>query len=313
MKRVGDHEPLVYILILNYNSFQNTQRCIKLIRKLRYTNYKVIIIDNASPDNSGQLLHDQFPQNPLIQTGKNLGYAGGNNIGIQHAIDNKADYVWIVNPDIRVTPESLTILIGNMQKNEQVGVCGPRIAYLSGKKTFYLDGITRHGLSEDLCSVESKNDLMSNTIKMVTAVIGCSICVRTEVFLTAGLFRTEFFMYKEEEEFCLRVSDLGWKIGIFPKALNYHPWNSARNEFFDKEKFVRRNNIVLGRIRKKEFLPRFYSALQLRSGASLFFKLKWPSFFLWIKNTAAIVIDGLRLPLGPIPYPRVAEGVFIKK
>lgn len=106
----------VAFVILNYNNSQDTVECIESVQKIDYKNFEIILIDNDSTDDSVDILSSKFPEITLIQTGINLGYAGGNNVGIKKAIDSKADYICVLNNDVVVDTNFLTILIDSIKK-----------------------------------------------------------------------------------------------------------------------------------------------------------------------------------------------------
>lgn len=110
---------LVYIIILNWNGWQDTVECVVSCLNLRHDNCRILIVDNGSTDGSETFLRKRFPDTELIQTGENRGFAGGNNIGISHAMANGADYVWLLNNDTIVDPDSLSELIRVAKKNER--------------------------------------------------------------------------------------------------------------------------------------------------------------------------------------------------
>ena len=126
--------PLVYVLVLNYSSFEDTIQCVETLRRLDHSNVRLLVIDNASPDGSGKALSQRFGEAEFLQLPMNTGYAGGNNAGIRVALERGADYVFVVNPDIRVDESTVSHCVELMQRDrtmmsretlEQVGGFDP--------------------------------------------------------------------------------------------------------------------------------------------------------------------------------------------
>ena len=122
-----DKQPLVYIIVLNYKGIDDTIECLESIKKISYNNYRVIIVDNYSCDGSEEKTRNSYPEYTIIQTGKNLGYAGGNNIGIKHALDRDAQYICILNNDVIVENDFLETVIIKLEKNPDWGIAGPKV------------------------------------------------------------------------------------------------------------------------------------------------------------------------------------------
>lgn len=250
------NQPLVYILILNWCSHEDVLCCIDTIQKLEYQNYKVILIDNASPDHSGESLRKQFPEYIYLQTGKNVGYAGGNNVGIRHAIQAGADYVWIVNPDVRVESESLKVMIEAMEKDAHLGICGPVINEYEKKdavpeKIFGWKIHAEKGWTvEKILNKDQKGSL--------DYIYGCSFLIKKNLLLDVGLFREEFFTYFEEAELCSRAKRKNWKLSVLNNAENSHfqNKNNPRKSFY-----VNRNMILIARIEKRFRIRAFFNCL----------------------------------------------------
>lgn len=96
--------PKVGVVVLNWNGWRDTVECLRSLHSLIYPNYQIIVVDNGSTDGSVERVRGVFPSLPLIETGKNLGYAGGNNRGIARALDMAAEYVLILNNDVKIAP-----------------------------------------------------------------------------------------------------------------------------------------------------------------------------------------------------------------
>ena len=115
--------PLVYVILLNYKNYQDTLECIKSVNMLSYSNFKIIVLDNdsrnGSEENIKKFIKESAWKNVIfIQTGANLGFVGGNNIGIKYALnDEKMQYVWLLNNDTEVDKLALTNLVNKMDSN----------------------------------------------------------------------------------------------------------------------------------------------------------------------------------------------------
>lgn len=242
--------PFVYIIILNWNSYEETIGCINSLEALAYPSFKILVIDNCSPDGSGQMLKNTMKNHEVVITGDNLGYAGGNNIGINRAIERDADYVWILNPDIRVEPESLSILIESMEKNLSIGAIGPRICDRDNRKKIFSDGgqiapeegyLTYHkNIGKDADTIASRGINLD-----VGYVNGSAILLRADALKNIGGFREELFLYFEETDWCMRARNQGWSVAIDTNALVYHQMS---RQGFRQYFYMTRNHIWLSKI-----------------------------------------------------------------
>src|SRR5690606_35735071 len=106
-----------------------TLACLESVFRLDYPNYHVLVVDNHSTDDSVARIRERFPDLDLLVTGENLGYAGGNNAGIQHALPADFDYVCVLNNDTVVEPAFLSALVGAMEQDPRIGLAGPLMRY----------------------------------------------------------------------------------------------------------------------------------------------------------------------------------------
>ncbi|HDL01181.1 MAG TPA: glycosyltransferase family 2 protein, partial [candidate division Zixibacteria bacterium] len=124
-------EPLVYIVLLNWNGWKDTAQCLDSLKELAYHNYCILIVDNGSTDKSVSRLKSAYPDINLIETGSNLGFSGGCNVGIRHALDSNADYVWLLNNDTKVDRHSLSRLIAAGESDSKIGAVGSVIYHMN--------------------------------------------------------------------------------------------------------------------------------------------------------------------------------------
>ncbi|NCP78750.1 MAG: glycosyltransferase family 2 protein, partial [Desulfuromonadales bacterium] len=242
--------PEVYIIILNWESYADTIECVEACRNLNYSNFRILLIDNGSRDRSEQILRERFPEIELLQTGSDLGYAAGNNIGIRYALARKADYVWILNPDLLVEEDSLTELIKPTLEHQEVGLCGPRLIHGEKLFSFVFDGLSLDswdGYQSHFNIVRSKESPPHGDLLDVDCVSGSSMLVKSEVFRDIGLLREDFFLYYEDAEFCFRARANHWRTPVCP-------WIAVRHAKHRQEEpkaigfYPERSRIVFSRL-----------------------------------------------------------------
>lgn len=217
-------QPLIYIILVNYNGYKDTIDCVESLRKVNYSNYKIIVVDNASTNNSLTYFDQSLKDCLIIKSKINLGFAGGNNLGINYALSNGADYVMLLNNDTLVEPNFLENMISPFIKIDKVGLVGCKIMYYPQHDIVWYGGGSinwfkfigeHHGFKET-----DKNQY--NKEKEVDFVTGCCMLIKGEAFKKTGLLSDEYFMYFEDVDFCVRVKDVGYKIWYNPKAIIYH-------------------------------------------------------------------------------------------
>jgi GT2 family glycosyltransferase len=217
--------PSVITIILNWNGWDDTFACIESCLNLKSDDVKIIVVDNASnTDRSGELLQ-RFPEISFIQTAANLGFAGGNNLGIRHALAQGADYVWLLNNDTVVDPAALAELLKVAQSDATIGMVGSKIVYYDNPRLLWYAGAVldfntpwqmhHRGLGQE--DVGQYND--SEETGFVT---GCSLLARREMLAEIGLLDEGYFLYFEDSDLNIRAKKAGWKLFYSPASLVYH-------------------------------------------------------------------------------------------
>ncbi len=136
--------PAIFIVILNWNGWRDTHACLGSLTGLTYPNSRGVVVDNASADGSEARLRALHPALTLLQSGANLGFAGGNNVGLRYALENGAEYVWLLNNDTLVEPDALTALVDKMQREPDLGLCGSTLLYEADRNTVQALGGARY-------------------------------------------------------------------------------------------------------------------------------------------------------------------------
>lgn len=206
----------VYVLLLNWCNADDTIACLKSLSHLTGDLPKVIVCDNASSDDSWKTLQAYIGSQEtlnieLIQTGGNLGFAGGNNIGLRSALsDPSMEFVWILNNDTVVDRAALIGLMSYMSQNPKVGICGSTLLYMDepnliqavgGKFNSWL-GTSQHLFGHQFYSLDLCESI---DVTSMDYVVGASMFVRRSVFEKIGLLNEEYFLYYEEIDFAERL------------------------------------------------------------------------------------------------------------
>lgn len=210
--------PKVFIIILSWNRMECLKSCIESILRVNYPNYEVVVVDNASTDGSPEMVKHTFESVKLIRNKRNLGYTGGNNVGIKFALMKGADYVLLLNDDVVVDRNFLIELVKVAERDPNIGVVAPKIYYYEeptklyqryGKRNFYL------GMPYKRLENVSEPD-------EVDYILGTALLVKKEVIKRVGMLDQNFFAYVEEHDWCYRIRKAGFKIMYVPTAIVYH-------------------------------------------------------------------------------------------
>ena len=223
----------VYIILLNWNGREDTTACVESCLKLRYPNFRILLVDNGSTDGSEALLRERFPELDVIQTGSNLGFAGGNNVGIRYALEKGADYVWLLNNDTVVDREALGELVRVAEADAGIGVVGSKIYYYDQPELLWFagGGIRKFSkLSYHVGAKQQDSDLFQND-RQVDFITGCSLLIRRRTIEDVGLMNETYFLYCEDTDWSLRIRKAGWQIWWAAASRIWHKVSSSHGEY----------------------------------------------------------------------------------
>lgn len=211
----------VAVVILNYRVRDLTVKCIKSVLKSDYKNIEVIVVDNASFDGIAEEIK-KYKDVIFIQSEKNLGYSGGNNLGIKKALNNQADYVFILNPDTTITKDTIDILLARAEQYK-ADIVGPKIYFEDSKNIWYAGGIfDKNNVLGSHRGVDEPDTKKYDKDEETDYVTGAAILVRKQVFEKIGLFDERYFLYYEDADFCFRAKQAGFKIMYIFQSVIYH-------------------------------------------------------------------------------------------
>lgn len=226
---VTTESPLVYCVILNLDGRDVLVETVETVERMVYSNFRVVVVDNGSRDGSQEMVRSRFATVTLIENGKNLGFGGGNNVGLQYALEQGADWVFLLNNDITVAPDLLTELMAVTPSDGKIGILGPKIYYHSepekiwytGGNINYFTGIISHrGLRE-----EDRGQY--DRLEATDYITGCAMLIKRGILEEIGMFDPVYHpIYTEDADLCVRVKRAGYRIVYVPKARLWHKVSS---------------------------------------------------------------------------------------
>lgn len=214
--------PRVAIVVLNWNGWQDTVTCVASLLALDYENFCIVLVDNGSTDGSVQEFQRALPDVELLQTGVNLGFGGGCNVGMRHALAGGAEYIWLINSDAVVDPGALSAMVRLAQENLVLGAVGSVLFDVDAEARVQLWGGGRVGLwlgrSVHSRSPDAKLDFVS----------GASLLLRRSALEQVGLFdESRFFMYWEDTDLGFRLRNAGWALGVAADSRIWHKQSAS--------------------------------------------------------------------------------------
>jgi GT2 family glycosyltransferase len=201
----------VHIVILNWNGLKDTLECLRSVYRLDYPFFSVIVVDNGSSDNSISTIHQIFPQVILIENSNNLGFTGGTNLGIHRALELGTDYVWLLNNDTVVEPDTLNKLVDASEKDPQIGLATPALYHYDKPNKFQFIGAYSSFSEFNISLVREPSELEIKVVQQNLILWGTALLVKKSVIEKIGYLSEKYFAYYEDCDYCLRALRAGYK------------------------------------------------------------------------------------------------------
>jgi GT2 family glycosyltransferase len=214
--------PLVYVIVLNFNNWTDTAECLDSLMVLDYTNYRLLVVDNGSSELPSRDSTAHLPSLVFLWNFENLGFSRGNNRGIRYALQQGADYVWLLNNDTRVEPRSLKVMIETAEQDPHVGAVGSILLKEHGERTIEAWGGGQVNLLSGLPS-----HLQGKASGRLDYLCGASLLLRREALEDVGALDEGFFLYWEDTDLCFRLRAHGWKLAVAETASITHKRSSS--------------------------------------------------------------------------------------
>jgi N-acetylglucosaminyl-diphospho-decaprenol L-rhamnosyltransferase len=293
------------IIIVNWNTCSYLQRCLETVFASEGDfSYRVVVVDNASADDSVAMVREKFPQVTVIALDDNLGYPKGNNVGLRELgyraagdVDSDAPrYALLLNPDTEVPMDSIWRMVRFMDAHPEIGVAGPKLIMEDGS----LDKACRRGFPTPMVSIYHfsglsklfpKNELFGRYNMTfadpdeeleVDSVVGAYMQIRKEAIEKVGLLDETFFMYAEDIDWCFRIKEAGYKVWYYAPVTVYHIKRAASRQSPKAQFEFWRAMLIFYRKHYRKTTPFFLHALIIlallvKGGRGLWQEIRQPS------------------------------------
>jgi hypothetical protein len=232
------------IIVVNYNGWNDTKECLASLVNITSTlaEITVIVVDNKSNLSIKEKIkkvkdsHSDLSLH-FIQNDTNLGFGGGNNVGISYAVDHDADYIFLLNNDTVVDSHFVDPLITYFETNEKAGIIGPKIYFERGYE-FHKDRYTESEKGNVIWfaggiidwdnifashrGVDEVDIGRYNHPAQTQFITGCGMCIKREVITSIGLLDERYFMYLEDVDYCMRAERNGFELWYVPASKIWH-------------------------------------------------------------------------------------------
>ena len=242
------NQPKVCIITLNWNGLEDTTECLESLKKINYTNYEVIVVDNGSEGNDAQVLEERFGNYIyLIKSDKNYGSGGGYNIAIKHVLNNSnPDYLLLLDNDTVVDPEFLTEMVKVAEADPAIGIAGAKIYYYDepdrlqfvefvGEKIALWTGVALPlaMIKKVILGRKEFDRGQHDSIQEVESINFWCALLRRKSLESIGLFDKRYFFGFGESDYFIRAREAGVKTVCIPRAKVWHKYRTANktNEF----------------------------------------------------------------------------------
>lgn len=223
--------PSVSVILLTWNHLHDTLECLDSLAQQTYAPLQVVLVDNGSTDETVGVVHAQYPQVCVIENGKNLGYAEGNNVGVRHALAQQADYILVLNNDTTLAPGCIARLVADLQMHPNAAAT-PKCFFADAPDTLYYAGgrltawqTTHRGYNQR----DAAEYALSGETEWLT---GCALLAPRQVWQRVGLFEPRYFLLFEDADWSLRARRLGVTLRYVADAELWHKASRSFGEQF---------------------------------------------------------------------------------
>ena len=225
--------PRVAALVLNFNDAKDTLECVESLERSDYPELEIVLVDNASEDQSWLKIAEKYPGITVLRNKENLGYAGGNNAGARFAIGEGCDYIFVLNNDVVVEKSAVRLLVEYCLKNPSATIAAPKVYRFGTSRTIDSVGTSmdwfrlRPRLGD--CGVEDKGRFPAVLEREI--IPGSALLLSRKLFEVVGFFDEKFFLIHEDADLCLRNRKAGFKNAVVTSTVVHHKVSSTLSRY----------------------------------------------------------------------------------
>jgi len=274
------------VIIVGYNSEKYLNDCFDSLKNQTYDDFEIVFVDNNSKDKTKQILK-KYPEIICCWCSSNLGYAGGNNIGVDIA---RGKYVVLLNPDTKADKNFLKELIKTMKSNRKIGACQPKILIMNKPELINTVELATNYLGFSWCGQYMEPSVDAYLSAEICFASGAASIYRRDVYEKVGGLDTDYFMYHEDTDLSWGIRLLNYKIMFNPDAIVYHDYSFGRNKnkIYNEEKNRLVTILKNYKLHSLFLISPMFFVSELGLFASGFYKEKLKSYVYIFKNIVNI-------------------------
>lgn len=249
------YQPLVSLITVNYRNDEDTKALLYSLHTSTYKQIEMIIVNNAVVEDPSSRFRQIWMSANIINSEKNLGFAGGNNLGLQQATGK---YIFFINNDAVLLPNTIECLVETLENNPQLGAISPKIAYAASPDTLQYAGFTKiHPLTGRNSSIGRGEKDRGQFCGLHTTAYahGAAMMVRSSAIAKIGDMDERYFLYYEELDYCERLREAGYKMAVQGDAKVLHKASASVGVNSPLQGFYHTRN-------RKLFMKKFYKLWQ---------------------------------------------------
>jgi GT2 family glycosyltransferase len=242
-KAPAPSRPRVAVIILTWNGRELTMDCLASLERVETPGVELIVVDNASSDDTVAAVRGRYGDAvTVIENEDNIGFARGNNVGIEYALQRGAEFVLLLNNDTVVDPGFLDALLAPLLDDDAVGITGPKIFFYTPKDQIWFAGgevMLARGTARHI-GIRERDVGQYDTPRDVDYVTGCALMARRAVFVAIGQLDPSYMAYYEDTDFCLRARAAGFRVRYAPEGRVWHKISASTGGQLSRRKVARK-------------------------------------------------------------------------
>ncbi len=213
----------VTLIIVAWNQLEKTIDCLETVAALNYPDFRVLLVDNGSEPPLAEAISARFPDVTMLRLPANLGFAGGYNAGLRHALEGDSRYFLLLNNDTLLRPDVLTKLVAEIERAANIGLVTAKIYYAADPQRIWTVGANLNVFLDLKDGGAGQIDTGQwDEPRDIDFAPFCALLIRREVIEEVGLLDEAFFLYYEDMDYCRRAKAAGWRVRLCPAAHVYH-------------------------------------------------------------------------------------------